>query len=239
MSSSSHHFSPWFPRLPHLNKSHLHPPVAPPRNVEDLLVSSFHSSSESVRRSCLAHPQSLSWSGPLSPTPSPLTIAQATLSFGSGPLLPLGEGSSSPWPHSIQRKCDTCIKPSMVPHWTAHTALCGLALAFLPAPLFVSGPLPSSSHNPWLLPSRLLHWFNDGYSVSGNCPRHRDCVNKYLLWLLNLLLCARTWSEPKKVPARQELSVWWMTRMCIQRLFTIWCGRCDPEGKPTLGPEEA
>ena len=36
-------------------------------------------------------------------------------SSGSGPKLPLAEGSSNLCLHSIQEKCDICIKPSVVP----------------------------------------------------------------------------------------------------------------------------
>ena len=128
------------------------------------------------------------------------------------------------------------------PCCTAHTDLRGLALAFLPALLLMSGPCPCSSHNLWLLPSLLLRWFHDGYSVSGYWPWHKDHENKCLPWLLNVYCCVpdpggTKMNQRKSLPDRS--SQWRVTRLCTQRIFTIWCDRCDPEGKPTLGPEEA
>lgn len=100
------------------------------------------------------------------------------------------------------------------PCCTAHTDLHGLALAFLPALLLMSGPCPCSSHNLWLLPSLLLHWFHDGYSVSGYWPWHKDHENKCLPWLLNVYCCVpdpggTKMNQRKSLPDRSSQSGEW------------------------------
>lgn len=63
--------------------------------------------------------------------------------------------------HSIQEKCDTCIKPLVVPVAQLTRTYVVWILAFLPALLLMSGPCPCSSHHLWLLPltAPLVPWW--------------------------------------------------------------------------------
>lgn len=170
-------------------------------------------------------------------TLSPLTMVQ----LWEWSLLPLAEGSSKLCLHSIQEKCDTCIKPLVVPAAQLTRTLRGSEFGLSSSPPSNVWPCPCSSHHLWLLPSLLRHWFRDGYWVSGYWPWQRSpwrtnvCLDCWMSIALVPDPGGTKMNQRKSLlPDRSSQSGEW-TRSCTRRIFTIWCDRCDPEGKSTSG----